>query len=407
MRKIGILFLGISVVLLSFVSMPTASAQTLGDLRKELEQQEADLNKNKEEQQLTQEEMNATNAAVQQIQTDIQNIFTDIKNTEESIVKLNEDIETKKKQMKEIVNFVQVSNGESAYLEYAFGAKDFTDFIYRIAVSEQLTKYNEKLIDQYNAMIKENEQKKIDLQNKNKELSVKQAELAKKYESLKSVMSEKKDVQVDIEEQIKYQKELIKLYKDKGCGENDDIKTCGRNYLPKDTSFLRPIIAGKVSSEFGYRGTVGGIANPATFHDGIDFTAGSSTTTPVYSIANGMVSGILNPTSTGCGGKMVMVHHNINGTTYTSMYAHLLSINVSVGQLVTKDSVIGIQGGGPETWGWDACSTGYHVHLSIASGLYGSDYTAWSTFTAKMFNPRNVVNAPSAGVRFDNRYEKF
>ena len=50
-------------------------------------------------------------------------------------------------------------DGESAYLEYTFGARDFTDFIYRTAVAEQLTKYNETLIDEFNKSIEESKQK--------------------------------------------------------------------------------------------------------------------------------------------------------------------------------------------------------------------------------------------------------
>lgn len=406
MKKISIILV-VSILFGSLFSVPVVSAQTLGDLKAELDKQQADLDKNKQEQQLTQQEIDATNASIKKTQIEIENISTDIKNTEESIVKLNENIEAKKKQMKEIVNFVQVSNGESAYLEYAFGAKDFTDFVYRMAVSEQLTKYNEKLIEEYTSMIKENEQKKVDLGNKNKELSAKQAELSKKFEELKFVISNEKEEQINIEEQIKYQRDLIQIYKDKGCNDNEDIKSCGRSLLPPDTAFFRPLKAGKVTSNFGYRGVVSGIANKDTFHNGIDLTAGASTTTPVYSIANGMVSGMFVPTSTECGGNMVFIQHNINGKTYTSMYAHLLKITVSTGQFVTKDTQIGIQGGGPETKGWDKCSFGYHLHLSIATGLYGDDYKYYSQFEARFFNPRDVLNMPAVGGSFTNRDEKF
>lgn len=411
MKKISIILV-VSILFGSLFSVPVVSAQTLGDLKKQLDKQEADLDKNKQEQQLTQQEIDATNASIKKTQIEIENIFTDIKNTEESIVKLNENIEAKKKQMKEIVNFVQVSNGESAYLEYAFGAKDFTDFVYRMAVSEQLTKYNEKLIEEYTAMIKENEQKKVDLGNKNIELSAKQAELSKKIESLESVKTEQKEGQLDIENQIKYQRDLIQLYKDKGCSDDQDIKSCGSSLLPPDTAFFRPVTSGTISSNFGYRGVLAGIDDKNPLHNGLDFAAGASTKIPVYSIAKGMVSGIVDPTLITplirkCGGKEVFIQHFINGKTYTSLYAHLLSYNVSVGDFVTKDSIIGIQGGGPETQSWESCAKGYHVHLTIATGLYGTDYRKWSEFEARMFDPRLVVNAPPLYGKFTNRDEKF
>ena len=46
------------------------------------------------------------------------------------------------------------------YLEYVFTATDFTDFIYRMAIAEQLSDYNEKLISDYEDLIIENEKKK-------------------------------------------------------------------------------------------------------------------------------------------------------------------------------------------------------------------------------------------------------
>ena len=51
------------------------------------------------------------------------------------------------------MKFVQISNGETNYLEYIFGATDFTDFIYRVSVAEQLGEYNDRLIKEYNADI--------------------------------------------------------------------------------------------------------------------------------------------------------------------------------------------------------------------------------------------------------------
>ena len=50
------------------------------------------------------------------------------------IDELNENINSKKKEIENLLSFLQVSNGENVYLEYIFEAKTFTDFIYRSAV---------------------------------------------------------------------------------------------------------------------------------------------------------------------------------------------------------------------------------------------------------------------------------
>ena len=59
--------------------------------------------------------------------------------------------------------FYQITDGENSYLEYIFGAKTFTDFIYRISIVEQISKYNNELIDEMNQLIEENKQLKIEL----------------------------------------------------------------------------------------------------------------------------------------------------------------------------------------------------------------------------------------------------
>ena len=80
--------------------------------------------------------------------------------------------------MKDIMSFVQVTNGDSNYLEYIFGATDFTDFIYRISVAEQLGDYNEQLIKDYEKDVKELDKKQEELNKKNTELAKKENELS-------------------------------------------------------------------------------------------------------------------------------------------------------------------------------------------------------------------------------------
>ena len=45
---------------------------------------------------------------------------------------------------------------------------------------------------------------------------------------------------MDIKDQISYLKDMVKLYEDRECKDNEDIKTCGRNVLPSNTAFYRP-----------------------------------------------------------------------------------------------------------------------------------------------------------------------
>ena len=87
---------------------------------------------------------------------------------------------------------------------------------------------------------------------------------------------------------------------------------------------------------------------------------------PVLAIADGEVL------SSGWGtggwanyGRRVYIRHNIDGMTYTSMYAHLDSAIVNQGQQVTKGQIIGTLGGSCQEQ--DSCGSFStpHLHFSI------------------------------------------
>lgn len=369
-----------------FITPLKTKAQTLGDLKNILIEKQNELENNKQEQALTEKQINEVSASINNIQSQIEQTYIDIENLNKQINELNKNIEKKDKEIKEIMNFVQVSNGNSAYLEYAFSATTFTDFIYRVAVAEQLAEYNEKLIKEYNDMIVENQNKQKQIEEKRTSLATKQENLQVEKQKLGEELESLSDTSLDIEDEIEYQKEIIELYKSKGCQDNEDISTCGRKTLPMGTSFYRPIVSGYVTSEWGPRAWGNG------WHEGIDFST-TQDGVPVYSISTGMVATIFYKNS--CGGNMVVVHHNINGKTYTSVYAHLRSVLVSDGQTVDRNTQIGVMGGDSSTWYYDSCSTGRHLHLTVANGLYGVDYNFMQMNYKYSINPRSVINIPN------------
>ena len=100
---------------------------------------------------------------------------------------------------------------------------------------------------------------------------------------------------------------------------------------------------------------------------------------------------------------MVYIGHRTTSGTYTSGYFHLASVNVSVGQTVTPDTVIGYSGGVPWIETWDGCSTGAHLHLQFGTGIFMSDYFFYSNYAARKFDPRQLINFPAMGSYFSGR----
>ena len=377
-------------------------AQTLGELEQELTDKKNELKENQNKKALTEQEMADIQYNLKVIQNNIAQIQTDTANLESEILELNKQIDKKREEIKNIISYFQISNGESAYLEYVMGAEDFTDFIYRSAVTEQMTSYNNELIDDYTATIKANEEKKEELAQKKAELKEQQSAMKAEYKKLDNQLAVYASDEMVITDAISSLEEMIQVYKDKGCKKNEDISVCGKNVLPATTSFYRQLESGYVTSWYGYRDCSD--SRVSCGHNGLDASTGGDNI-PVYSIGTGVVAVI--PERSSCGGNMVFVHHKLtNGQTYTSVYMHLYQIWVSVGQTVTKDTVIGIMGGGWNT-PWDYCSTGAHSHLGLATGLFGIDY-GWDYLRSHYIDPTDMINFPnSMYTPWYDRYTAF
>ena len=91
-------------------------------------------------------------------------------------------------------------------------------------------------------------------------------------------------------------------------------------------------------------------------HQGVDFLPGLGT--PVLAIADGVVTQIGEPS--GSLGVHVVIQHTIDGETVFSTYSHLGlgTMNLAVGQVVTRGDVVGNVGSTAE-------STGPHLHFQI------------------------------------------
>ena len=286
---------------------------------------------------------------------------------------------------------MQISEGDNVYLEYIFEATSFTDFIYRSAIVEQLTKYNDELIDDMYKKIEENKQlqKKLakQIEDSEKEMDKLNNLLNSANVSLNQLVDEHEDIEEDMDASKKQYEYFKKEFKNNGCSENTDINVCLK--VPSSTGFIRPLVKATVTSEFGMR------YHPTrhiwTLHSGIDL--GVPIGTNVYPAANGVVTKIArvkNPNIAGssCGGNKIYVKHLVNGKEFVTVYMHVHTIKVSLGDYVTVNTVIAGSGGGES---YDYCTTGPHLHFSI---MKGKSY----------LQPRNYVSFPAKGKRFTSRY---
>ena len=130
-------------------------------------------------------------------------------------------------------------------------------------------------------------------------------------------------------------------------------KTQTSSIVIASANFQKPI-SGRITSPFGWR--IHPIFKSRTFHSGIDIAGPYGGT--VRAANNGKVIFV---NWYGGYGKVVIVDHGtINGAKITTLYAHLNSYKVKVGDIVQKGAPLGIQGS-------TGYSTGPHLHFEVRS----------------------------------------
>lgn len=130
------------------------------------------------------------------------------------------------------------------------------------------------------------------------------------------------------------------------------VKKLSVNVPVSNNGMQWPVREVKISSPFGDRNLFGRY----NFHTGLDFDPDYGT--PIYSVADGIVSLVENPGPT-CG-VAVFIEHNVDGTKFTSVYCHMVvdSPPVKAGDTVQKGQLVG-------NIGLTGVTTGPHLHLEI------------------------------------------
>ena len=123
---------------------------------------------------------------------------------------------------------------------------------------------------------------------------------------------------------------------------------------PPAESWIRPCNYTKLTSPFGYRDAP--TEGASTFHQGVDLAGPQGT--PIVASRSGTVTIAKYSNSAG---YYVTINH---GDGFSSVYMHMTSYTVSVGQKVSQGQLIGYMGS-------TGISTGPHLHFGIAlNGTY-------------------------------------
>ncbi len=370
------------LILLLTILMPlNTNAKTLKQLEDEVNKFTKDLEDKQSQIATNDKEVAEIKKKIENYEAEISNIEKEKLTLEAEIEESNEEIKEKSEESKSLFQYIQVSEGENAYLEYIFGATDVTDMIYRMAIVEQLTEYNNKIMDELTALIKENEARKVELTAKNEELEKLTDELEAEQDKINANTASIKAAMPSVQKQLDEANKQLSYYKKLGCGSNEDITACemrvNGNSVPSASGFYRPMVSGYVTQNWMNAG-----------HLGIDLS-NTNKTIEIYPIASGVVFAKYYDDY---GALVLKIRHNVNGKYIYSTYAHLSAWYVNVGQVVTPDTVIGRMGN-------TGYSFGSHLHLEVTTcDWHAGGGCTWATYQKSTINPRQYVGFPS-GLR--------
>ncbi|AQU80810.1 murein hydrolase activator EnvC family protein [Planococcus faecalis] len=354
-------------------------------------------------------------------QAEIDQTKVEIDELQKSIKELERKIAEREELLKERARAIQLSGGSVDYIDVLLGANSFVDFIDRFSAVNILIEADreimreqaadKKLLAEQKAEVEtklaEQEAQKAELVNlKNslasqkkaqakleKDLKAEQARLAKEKSTLETKHSETLDISAALEKKIGAEQarlaevarkaEVARLAKEAAARKAEAQRQASASASASATApvqavappassagsstFILPA-SGRFTSGFGGRD----IGVGAESHLGMDIA--NVTGTPISAAASGIVSYAGNMSGYG---NVVIVTHSINGQTHATVYAHMNSINVSVGQSVSQGQQVGGMGS-------TGRSTGTHLHFEIHVG-------PWNGARSNAVNPSPYV----------------
>jgi murein DD-endopeptidase MepM/ murein hydrolase activator NlpD len=255
-------------------------------------------------------------------------------------------------------------------IEMLFSVDRLASLIDRLFYWEKITRQDKLVLDR--------------LKRKTQQIASRQYDLHDQHQSLESQIKQIALRQREIQGSILQDRELKERYlkdyhafeqaENELLSESNSIQSQIRSWLVSQSKRTTPVrgstgiiswpLRGRLMSYFGYR--VHPIFRRRRYHTGLDISAPSGT--PIRSADGGEV--ISAGWRSGYGKVIIVSHGQKKGRNISTLYAHLSSIGVGVGQNVGKGQVIGRVG----STGW---STGPHLHFEVRVNGAAVDPLGW------------------------------
>lgn len=335
-------------------------AGDLADQRKELESQLDALADDKSEalkrKDLLDQQITNLSSQIRNVEAQISTYETLITQTEAELAEAQEKEEAQYELFCSRVRDME-KRGTVSYWSVLFRATSFTDLLGRLDIINEIMDADQAVIDELKALQEEIETKKTELETSKKESEAAKADLVTKKNDLDVQRTKANQLVREIESnESEYQSTLDAIEAEEESIQKKIVQLSQQLAAQNGSSssaalggYIWPVSSRRITSPFGNRNT--GIAGASTNHKGVDI-GGVYYTSQVHAAKAGTV--IISTYSSSYGNYVVVSH----GSGNTTLYAHMSSRSVSVGDYVNQGDVLGITGS-------TGISSGPHLHFEI------------------------------------------
>ena len=335
-------------------------AGDLADQRKELESQLDALADDKSEalkrKDLLDQQITNLSSQIRNVEAQISTYETLITQTEAELAEAQEKEEAQYELFCSRVRDME-KRGTVSYWSVLFRATSFTDLLGRLDIINEIMDADQAVIDELKALQEEIETKKTELETSKKESEAAKADLVTKKNDLDVQRTKANQLVQEIESnESEYQSTLDAIEAEEESIQKKIVQLSQQLAAQNGSSssaalggYIWPVSSRRITSPFGNRNT--GIAGASTNHKGVDI-GGVYYTSQVHAAKAGTV--IISTYSSSYGNYVVVSH----GSGNTTLYAHMSSRSVSVGDYVNQGDVLGITGS-------TGISSGPHLHFEI------------------------------------------
>lgn len=357
-------FTGALAVTQADINALQSDADELDAKRKELESQLDSLSDDKAQalkrKELLDQQISNTSAQIANVEAQISEYEELITQTEAELADAEEREEAQYELFCSRVRSME-EQGTVSYWSVLFKADSFTDLLSRLDFVNEIMDYDQRVIQDLQDLQQEITEKKESLEDSRSESEAAKAKLVSEKSTLdkqradavalvNEINANEAEYQstldaIDAEEEA-IQARIVELSRQLAAQQAVSGQTTSNAALG---GYIWPVSSRRITSPFGNRNT--GIAGASTNHKGVDI-GGVYYSSEVHAAKSGTV--IVSQYSSSYGNYVVVSH----GSGNTTLYAHMSSRSVSVGQWVDQGDVLGITGS-------TGISSGPHLHFEI------------------------------------------